>query len=228
MKNLNILFIILLLISCKASKEIKTDKFFEKWEQDSKKFSERKPASELEKALSEIVSIELCKNDQGYYNDFPKLKYFVVQEKIKVSMSENFRAEMALHSGKYDNFDILVDEKFKFVDSIFYNRINCNNNYLKPLIFTSEYRKKALGKLRYGFGSSSFGRNKDNARVLLDSRYEKKYYGTPYRIENVRFNESIDSAMVSTASKFDGYGKLYIKENESWKFKKEIWHLSVD
>jgi hypothetical protein len=228
MKNLNILFIILLLlISCKASREIKTDKFFEKWEQDSKKYSEKKPTSELEKALSEIVSIELCKNDQGYYNNFPKLKYFIAQEKIKVSMSENFRATIALFSRKYDNFDDLL-EKFKFKDSIFYNRINCNNNYLKPLILTSEYRKKALGKLRYGFGSSSFRRNTDNARVLLDSRYEKKYYTIPYRVGNVQFNESIDSAMVSTSTMFDGYGKLYTKENESWKFKKEIWHLSKD
>jgi hypothetical protein len=226
MKNLNILFIILLFISCRTSKEIKTDNFFEKWDKASKKYSEKKSTSELENALSEIVANELCKNDDGNYKNFPKLKYFITQDKIKVSMSENFKAKIALYSGKVDNYSILLDEKFKFVDSIFYNRINCNNNFLKPLILTSEYKKKALGKLKYGFGSFSYGKNEDNARVLLDCHHSSKYFTIPYKIENITFNESIDSAMVSTSSIYDGYGKLYIKENESWKFKKELWHLA--
>jgi hypothetical protein len=217
MKYLNIFLIILffLLISCKASKEVNTDKFFEKWEKDSKNISEINSISKLENSIKEIVQNELCQNFEIYVKRFPKLKYFITQEKIKISMSENLPV----------NTISLLQEKFVFVDSLFYNRINCNNNFLKPLILTDENKKKVLGKLKYGFGSSSDGINEDNARVLLDSHHSSKYFTLPYKIENITFNKSIDSAIVSTVSIYDDYGKLYIKENESWKFKSEIWHL---
>lgn len=206
---------IFFLISCKASKEINTDKFFEKWERNSEKISENKSNSKLENAIREIIQNELCGNDEIYAKRFSKLKYFITQEKIKVSMSENLPL----------NTISLLKEKFVFVDSLFYNRINCKNDFLKPLILTQEYKKKALGKLKYGFGSSSYGKNEDNARVLLDSHYSSKYFTLPYKIENVTFNKSIDSAIVSAVSTYHSYGKLYIKENESWKFRNELWHL---
>jgi len=217
MKYLNIFIIILcfLLISCKASKETNTDKFFEKWEQDSKKNSEITSTSELENSIKEIVQNELCTNGEIYVKRFPKLKYFITQEKIKVSISENLPI----------NTISLLKEKFVFVDSLFYNQISCNDNFLKPLILTNDYKKKALGKLKYGFGSSSYGKNEENARVLLDCHHSSKYFTLPYKIENITFNKSVDSAIVSTSSIYHTYGKLYIKENESWKFKNEIWHL---
>jgi hypothetical protein len=224
MKKLYIL-LVLMTISCKTSRERKTNIFFEKWEQDSQNYLKQKSTSKLENALSDILSNELCENQDDSYNNFPKLKYFIIQEKIKVSMSENFKAKIAMHFIKSTDLSILMDEKFKFVDSLFYNRINCNNKSLIPLVLTSEYRKKALGKLKYGFGSFSYGKNKDNARVLLDCHHSSKYFTMPYKIGIITFNASIDSAIVETSSIYDGYGKLYTKENLSWRLNKELYHL---
>lgn len=218
--------IFLFLISCSVSKETNADNFFSKWEQDSEIIFNKRISKGLEIDVNQIATLELCENSKkDSYINYPNLKYSIVQENIKVSLSE--RLTQTLNQLDFNKQKQLsdFDEKIIFNDSIFNYKLNCNSNSLKPLILTNEYKKKINGKLKYGLGSLIRGKNQENARAILEAHHTSNFFTLKYKINGIKFNQKKDSALVQTTNIYDSYGKLYVKENNTWKFVKEIYHL---
>lgn len=208
---------LILLASCSSSKEANTDKFFDKWEKESENLINKTSLKGFEDDINQITSLELCENsNHENFKNFPKLKYSIVQENINISLVENLKGFVTKRS---------FETKFIYEDSIYKNHLKCNNNHLKSLVLTEVYKKQINGKLKYGFGSLANKKNSENARALLESHHTSNYYTLPYKIERINFNKRIDSSFVESASTYHGYGKLYVKENNSWKLVKEIYHL---
>lgn len=220
------LSIIVLSFSCTSSREISLNRFFSKWEHDSEILFNKRISKELEIDINQIATLELCENSkEDSYVNYPKLKYSILQENIKVSLSE--RLIQTLNQLDFNNQKKLSDfeEKIIFSDSIFNYKINCSSNSLKPLILTNEYKKKINGKLKNGLGSLASGKNNENARAILEAHHTSNYHTLKYKINAIKLNQRIDSALIETSTIYDSYGKLYVKENNTWKLNKEVYHL---
>jgi hypothetical protein len=230
MKNKIILlpFFIFLLISCNTTKEIKTDAYFNKWQNETIKILKKKTSNKIENALKEIGSFEFCgyyknESNKNVYKPFPKLKYFLMQEKINVTVIERLKGSILLAGIEKNTTKPTFDIVSK--DSLYENLSICNETHLQPLIVTKPYQKKMLGKLKYGFGSVQSGENKDNAKAILESHHSSTSYKIPYNINMITFNKAIDSAVVETSSTYNSYLILYTKKSDSWQTRKEISHL---
>jgi hypothetical protein len=210
------LVLLISIISCSSFKEIKTEKLYNKWEQSTKTISRIKTTNKLEIDIQTLVNFQLCKYDKEYINhlktEFPNLKYRIVQDKIKVTMLDKLTTE-----------SYFFPKEIIFKDSLFINRTNCDNG-LTTLILTEKYKNKVLGKLKYGFGSSSESKNKKNARAILESHHSSEYYRIPFKINEILFNKSIDSAIVITSSTYHENGEQFIRKEGKWVLDKEIYH----
>ena len=203
--------------SCNSYKEFQAERLYKKWEVESKAISEQKSTG-LESEIQKLIDNQLCNNNDDEYfvyqkKKFPKLKYRILQNKVKVTLVENLTNESYFHP-----------EKVIFKDSIFQNKINCGKTNLTPLILTNKYKTKILGKLRYGFGSSQEEKNKENARAILESHHSVEYYNLPFRIDEILINKSVDSAIVKTSSTYHEVGEIFINKKGKWILAKELYH----
>lgn len=220
------LVIIILLVSCTASKEASADKFFKKWEQDSEIILGNSTPKLLGIAVNKIASIELCENNNNEsYAKFPKLKYSIIQENINVSLFKNLSQTLNQFDLNKQKLPSYLFDKVIYEDSISKFNLNCNSSNLKPLILTDEYKKKINGKLIYGLGSLASGKNQENARAILESHHTSNNFTLKFKVTGIKFNQKMDSAFVETSTIYDSYGKLYVRENDDWKYIKEIYHL---
>jgi len=227
MKNartlLTILIFSIFFFSCRVYKEKKIEKFYKKWEEDTAIINSQKLNTPIEKAVQDIIEIELCKNQakklQHLKKDFPKLKYQVLQDRVKVIYAKHFKKE-EYGTGYYH-------EKNIFKDSLFQVTTKCNHNDFKLLILKDKYKRKVSGRLKYGFGSYGKKRSKASARTILENHHTSpNYHELSLKINYLIFNKALDSMMTYMASVYNEWKNLYVKKNGKWVFVKELVHIS--
>jgi hypothetical protein len=217
-KYFKIIFLVTLFFSCKSTKERLADKFFSKWELESKQILSNNSKNQLEKNISEISSLITC-NRKLEKKTFPKLKYKIINKDIIVSMV------MDLNDNDFKEINAPLSfrrAKYIFKDSIFINSATCNKSNQKLLILTDYYKKNILSKLRYGFSSFYKGKNDKNARVLLNRDHRSKSYEIIQKIGNMTFNKSQDSVIVDISRTYTLDRLRYVKVNDKWFFDKTI------
>ncbi len=83
----------MLVTSCSHFREIRIEKFYEKWEEENSAINQTQ-TSEEEADLQRLVDNILCVSKSNYFSfggdekRFPKLKYSIVQSKIQVFVVE--------------------------------------------------------------------------------------------------------------------------------------------
>lgn len=222
--TLTLLIFFIFLLSCKsrrtdAYKSKKIDNFFTKWERKSNLISDAKITG-LEYDIKKLSEAVLCEDKSDYYNrarkEFPNLRYRILQGSIDISVFD--------YLGNFDSFEFFM--LFAIKNYVIDNRAKCHNNKMTSLIvLNKKYKNKVFGKLKYGFGSFSEGKNKDNARAILENHHSSKNYGVSYGINEICINKSADTAVVKSSSVYSHYTDLYIKTNGKWEFKKNLSYI---
>lgn len=211
---------------------MKTNKFFKEWEQNSFQIRESNVKNELDKDIQTISSLIYCTEIDAFTKvTFPNLKYKVVQEHFKVAIIKDFNSAdfVALKDERRQNIEFLLKKPIViFSDTTYKNKAQCNDLNVKLLLLTEKYKKMIAGKLKYGFGVMHEDINENNARVILAKKAGSKNYTVPLEIEKITLNKSQDTAMVITASRFEGKLLRFVKQEAIWKVDDTIWRLISD
>lgn len=228
--NLKVVFllaVVSVLESCDT-----TSLFFNEWEKESLQIVSTPTKTDLEKNIQDISTILCCtpKSEKGHR--YPKIKYKIVNEHIKVavvktSMNHPKFRKFTRKNLSWDTLQLWNDEpKYWFEDSLFTNKPICDTNSLSPLLFFEKYQQIVPGKLKKGFGSSS-GINEKKALVVVESHHTNpQYFSSHFELNSITFNTTLDTAIVLVSSLYSGSEYRYVKKENIWVQDELLYHLT--
>ncbi len=218
-RTITTLLILTLLLSCAGYREKRTDRLFEQWRLEVEAI--RKTTVITDESTRQLIDLELCSTDQTQVDlvkrDFPKLAYEIFQEFVEI------HTVSVMPEYKGDLFDYDFNPKYKG-DTVTYRYLPaCPQGALLPLVELKKYRKQTSGELKYGFGSISEGRNRGNARAVLESHHSVVNYVIPKRIEKIIRSEDEKAALVFISTTYRFMVKRYLKTAGVWEFDEVLY-----
>ncbi len=185
----------------------------------------RKTTVITDESTRQLIDLELCSTDQTQVDlvkrDFPKLAYEIFQEFVEI------HTVSVLPEYKGDLFDYDFNPEYTGDTATYQYIPACPQGALLPLMELKKYRKQTAGKLKYGFGSISEGRNTGNARAILESHYSVVNYVIPKRIEKVIMSENEKAALLYVSTTYRYLVKRYLKTAGVWEFD-EILYYTIE
>lgn len=207
------------IFSCASYKESRTDKYFQNWK--SKVINMHNYAINKNGIVQNLIDLELCINDteaNTLKKHFPKLEFFIVQEKVltyTLTILPKYGIELFIPE---ESSHFKLNSK-----RIIKNIPLCTQSGLFPLVAFNKYKRKTTGKLKYGFGVLSEGKNINTAKALLDSHHSVIDYNIPKRISKILLNDSQNTALVYTSTTYESSIKRYRRNDSGWEFDKLIY-----
>ena len=220
--------IIFTIVSCSTIREKNANRFFNKWEKNSKALSQNKneKLNKLNKSVYEIFNLLNCFSKNDIYittNEYPKLKYNIINAEVKVSVLEN-----NFIINQNDSLDISYNPfKISIKDSILKIQPKENEHCLKYLYLTSKYKKKVFERsnLLYGFAyaSAKTEKSKQTGRAIIGKHHLSNHFSIG-GITEIIFNKKIDSAIVSIRGIYTESESLYVfnEKTKKWNIEKEL------
>lgn len=213
--------------SCGSAKINTAEKFYSKWEKDSKPISkiEYNQLNILQKKVYdvyEVMVIELSKNVSQYNhpNAYPNLKYIIIEPSIFLSLCDSIVESPKQNISGYSYKGIGNKQAGKYI-------LKPRSDTLYKLLYYTDKYKEILKKRGKFYTPSVFGFKNDsrafaifNGRVLYPSN--KMYYNDPLtKITSVVFTKKLDEAILITSSTFgmNWYYFKYDKKTKIWSYK---------